>query len=321
MKRVWWFLLLASLIGLGDGPAVLLTERTHLPARLTNALGMQFRWIAPGKFTMGLPDAGYGTALAKEKGPHEVVIAHGIYLAVHEVTRSQYRAVMGTDGTRAEPTWRIALAEHSARKRYEEDLPITNVTWFEANQFCQNLSRRSSERGRRYRLPTEAEWEYACRGGRSVPYPFTRDQAVRRRRGDASGRMMVGLPVGPVGRFPPNRFGLFDMRGNVFEWCDTWYPPSVDRRGASGGLFKVFRGTDWVFSGDGCHLARHPTEPRRRNPFIGFRVVCEIVDKGASTPMAEQPGHRPGTVRETRARTVPSSQPSHDGSDRRRWQY
>ena len=246
-----------------------LRHRGDQRSRITNSVGMSFCYVPQGSFNMGEPDIGYGNDMPSEVKTHRIEITNSFFLGVTEVTRGQYEQVTSQEVQADETTY---------------NMPVVEVSWIEAARFCELLSELPRERnaGRRYRLPTEAEWEYACRSGSSQAFEFTRDQEEVARTGYSGGRMLVGLAVNNVGSFAPNDLGLFDMRGNVFEWCSDWYSRDYystsrkkDPQGPKKGSFKVFRGSDWIFSGDGCMLSRHPTEPWRTSPFVGFRVLCE----------------------------------------------
>jgi len=232
-----------------------------------NSVGMTLVTLPEGVFIMGLPDAARKQEPSAEFAPHRVRLSAPVVLGQTEVTRAQYRRVMGAAADRApKPAGLPADAE-----RY----PMTNVTWHEAVAFCLQLGRSPEERaaGRTYRLPTEAEWEYACRSGSSTPYR-------------ASGRPDVDenrAALRPVGSYTANDFGLYDMRENAWEWCADWYSPGyyrtgggVDPRGPRWGVTRVVRGRDWLFSEfEHCLLMRDPMAPSRSSPLVGFRVVCE----------------------------------------------
>ncbi|WP_373541454.1 formylglycine-generating enzyme family protein [Chamaesiphon sp.] len=174
--------------------------------------------------------------------------------------------------------------------------PVTNINWFEAREFCQRLSRKS---GRTYRLPTEAEWEYACRAGTTTPFHFgetiTTDLANYRgtddeelKRSGSYGRGSKGIyrqETTPVVNFPPNAFGLYDMHGNVWEWCqDHWYD-NYEGAPIDGSPWlsddsnhrRVVRGGAWIAIPRNCRSAtRDSSIPTNHHDLIGFRVVCEI---------------------------------------------
>jgi formylglycine-generating enzyme required for sulfatase activity len=237
---------------------------------------MKFISIPPGRFMMGVPDEGNSQPPPPECPTHEAAITRPFWLGQHEVTQAQFVAIMGRN-----PSYHVPAV---AGVTSTEDFPVENVTWYDAVEFCRRLSDTSDERveGRRYRLPTEAEWEYACRSGRSTPYRWT----ARRQPGDSSGDaagIEPPLPVTSVGRYPANEFGLHDMRGNVWEWCSDWFDrayysrsPVDNPQGPENGFLKVVRGGDWIFVGDICRINCQITSPWHGAPLIGFRVVCDL---------------------------------------------
>ena len=249
---------------------------------LVNSVGMQLRWIPGGTFLMGQSD---GEA---DEIPHEVTISEAYWLGIHEVTSGQWRRVMG--GTEQD--------------RPDDDVAISGVSWEAAVEFCRRLSELPEERtgGRRYRLPTEAEWEFACRAGTMTYYSFGVDEADLLRHAwfcDNSGREILdtenlwsegsdayakklaenGCGPHPVGQLPPNPWGLHDMHGNVWEWCSDWYgdyPRSsvTDPGGPEAGKNRVHRGGSW-FNGlhDVRSARRFASDPQSKRPVIGLRVA------------------------------------------------
>jgi uncharacterized protein (TIGR02996 family) len=231
--------------------------RPCVPTRTVSA-GLTLALIRPGRFVMGSPEREKGRW--DDEGPqHAVTITRGFYLGIHSVTRAQ---------------WEV-LREDSPGRFREPDHPVTNVSWFQAQEFCRRLSEQT---GRSCRLPTEAEWEYACRAGSTSPcYSGEGKKALARVGwcGCAGARQ--------VGRKAPNAWGLYDMLGNVLEWCEDWFDddyyrisPAVDPRGPAEGDRKVERG--------GCygHLLRHCRSAFRRGSVpehlhegTGFRVLME----------------------------------------------
>lgn len=250
-------------------------------AEFTNSLGMQFKLLPSGRFIMGLPDEELNAVFELEGAakPHWVEITAPYHLAVHEVSRAVYATVMkeefSDDGAEQVPG---ELSDID-----EEFLPATNMTWYEAEEFCRRLSNLPEEKSaeRSYRLPTEAEWEYACRAGSTDPYVYI----PKRQPDDQSGKNAMispALPIGEVGHYPPNDFGICDMRGNAWEWCNDWSDydyyeksPERDPQGPAEGFLKVVRGSDWLYVGQRCMLGFRATEPWCRSPFVGFRVICE----------------------------------------------
>lgn len=232
-----------------------------------NSLGMQFVRIPAGEFTMGVPDRGNDIDTPPETPPHPVRITADYFLGTTEVTRVQFHAVMG----KVED----ALAEQA-------DMPAVDVTWFEAAEFCRRLSEFPEEQaaGRSYRLPTEAEWEYACRETTSDPYVWTSTRESGDGSGEAAG-IDPPLPLMTVAIYPPNALGLHDMRGNAWEWCSDWFDRDYysrsrqdDPTGPEQGYAKVVRGGDWIYVGEGCFINYPILAPWKSSPYVGFRVVC-----------------------------------------------
>ncbi len=248
------------------------------PARsepFTNSAGIEFALIPAGTFTMGLPDDGADRDLPTESPAHRVNLTRPYWLGRFEVTQSQYEFVVGQ---------RPAFHRASAGAPGDTgQFPVEQVTWSDALAFCDRLSELPAERaaGRTYRLPSEAEWERACRAGSEEPYAWRHARPTGDATGETAG-MTPALPVRAVGSYPPNAYGLFDMRGNVWEWCADWFDrdyysrsPLIDPRGPARGVIKVVRGGDWVYVGEGCHINYPMTAPWMKCRFIGFRVVCD----------------------------------------------
>jgi formylglycine-generating enzyme required for sulfatase activity len=254
--------LLAFNPGHAEGEA--LRERI-LSRRLTNVVGMELVFIPPGDFRMGSPASEPGRD--DDERMRDVEIAPGFYMSSTEVTQAQWLAVMG---------------EHPSR--WEGDaLPVEGVSWADAVAFCEELSRVD---GRSYRLPTEAEWEYACRAGTTTPFSFGRfispDQAnYDGRYGYANGPKgeFRGQTVA-VGSFPPNPWGLHDMHGNVWEWClDVYKGEPIDTVSAAGeepSRRHALRGGSWRHRPMHCRCANRVWAPAdSRLDTVGFRVVLE----------------------------------------------
>jgi len=234
------------------------------PASLTLDLGngvtMKLVLIRPGKFVMGSPDSEKGRE-SKEGPQHEVVIAKPFYMGVTEVTQAQYEAVMGTNPSKFKgPT-----------------NPVESVIWSDTVEFCRKLSEKT---GKTFRLPTEAEWEYACRAGTKTRFSFGDSESIL---GDyAWCESNSGKNTHPVGQKKPNAWGLYDMHGNVWEWCADIYGPysseaSVDPRGATSGGDCMVRGGSW-YNGNGDIVSfrcadRSNRAPANRDYSIGFRCA------------------------------------------------
>jgi formylglycine-generating enzyme required for sulfatase activity len=176
---------------------------------------------------------------------------------------------------------------------FTDDRPVEQVSWGDAMEFCRRLSQRT---GRHYTLPSEAQWEYACRGGTSTPFAFGETLSDELANYDASETYGNGLKgkyrkqTTPVGRFPANAWGLQDMHGNVLEWClddwhgsyegapvdgSAWVDGTVGQSSNSGEKTKLLRGGSWDDNPGSCRSAdRDHDQPDSADDFIGFRVVC-----------------------------------------------
>ena len=184
--------------------------------KAVNSVGIELVLIPGEEFTMGIPDVRFEHLVPPECPPHRVRITKPYYLGVCEVTQEQYERVMGKN-----PSWHTTSSGLAGRPAQETGLlPVEQVSWDDASEFCRRLSQMPAEKevGLEYRLPSEAEWEYACRAGRSEPFPWS--PSGNSRDGYNAGEAFKNaLPVTAVGSYPPNQFGLHDMRGNVYEWC------------------------------------------------------------------------------------------------------
>ena len=211
------FLLIAGVIFLS------LVEylQAQQPKEITNSIGMKLVLIPKGTFMMGSPESEKGRY--ENETEHEVTISKDYYLGVYEVTQAQYEKVMGNNPSHFQGA--IVGNENA-------DLPVENVPWHDAVEFCKKLSELPEEKkaGRVYRLPTEAQWEYACRAGSKTAYSFDDEEGLLPVYGwfyrNSSDRTHT------VGLLEPNAWGLYDMHGNVWEWCSDWhekYPKGAAR--------------------------------------------------------------------------------------------
>lgn len=239
---------------------------------LRNSLGVEFARVPAGSFRMGSP-TGEKDRLDTET-PHTVRLTKGFWMGAHEVTQEQYARVM---------------ANRPAHFQGDK-LPVEKVSFGEALEFCQKLSALAEEKaaGRKYRLPTEAEWEYACRAGTSTPFSF--GEALNGKQANHNGAQPYGTASAgpnlekttPVGSYAPNAWGLYDMHGNVWEWCADWYGPlevdeAIDPSGADKGTGRVLRGGSWANAGKNCRAAdRYGYDPTSRKNYLGFRVVLVL---------------------------------------------
>jgi formylglycine-generating enzyme required for sulfatase activity len=286
--------------------------------KFTNSVGMRFVRVKAGTFLMGSPkDEKLREGLAEDKGceqQHEVEITKDFYLGVHEVTQKQYREVMGyhpsyfsRDGKPAKkgtyPTHKPGGGKDKVKGLDTDDFPVENVSWEDAQEFCKQLNALAAEKRRRvtYRLPTEAQWEYACRGGHLIrenkqkaqlPFHFRTPSASL---GFGQANFGADFPYGggkagkaldsinTVGRNgEANALGLYDLHGNAIEWCSDWYDPKYyansprkDPTGPDRGSSRVLRGGWWRSRGEHCRAAdRQCYWPSQRFFCFGFRVAA-----------------------------------------------
>ena len=226
--------------------------------------GMPFVWCPPGTFTMGkTPDEPSTPEYwpPNSERQHQVRLTRGFWFGKFEVTQSQWRAVMGGNPSRF-------TGDHR--------LPVDSVSWEDCQDFLVKLYYRTRMR---FRLPTDAEWEYACRAGTAAIYYFGNDN--RQLEKFAWFTMNSGDRTHRVGTKPPNAWGLYNMHGNVAEWCLDFYGQMgsadvVDPTGRAAGHARVLRSGSWGASADYCRSAfRACCEPDVRNSALGFRIVCE----------------------------------------------
>jgi formylglycine-generating enzyme required for sulfatase activity len=231
------------------------TEVNQLASSLTNSFGMQFALVPAGEFQMGSTGGD-----DDERPVHTVRISKPFYLGIYEVTQGQWEAVMGNN---------------PSQFKGDTNRPVETVSWEEVLKFIDKLN--AGEGGTQYRLPTEAEWEYAARAGSTTAYSF----------GDDSGQLgkyawfgdNAGNTTHPVGTLLPNAWGLYDMHGNVWEWVQDWYgryaaEPVTDPQGPASGLDRVLRGGGWTLDARYCRSAdRAHYAPGRRFGSLGFRLL------------------------------------------------
>lgn len=225
----------------------------RLTPTVVNSVGMALAAVPGGSCWLGADFAELGRQ-PNEFLRHEVILPKDFYISVTTVTQRQFEQVMGRNP-----------AQFTAAQGGSPDHPVEMVSWHDAEEFCRKLSELPAEliAGRRYRLPTETEWERACRAGTPTAYSFggllPPDQAC----------CAAQAPT-RVGRFAPNAYGLFDMHGNVWEWCSDVYP------GNPAGSLRVLRGGGWRNEAPACRsTARHALPAAARADDAGFRVVME----------------------------------------------
>ncbi|HJR06700.1 MAG TPA: SUMF1/EgtB/PvdO family nonheme iron enzyme [Pyrinomonadaceae bacterium] len=228
-------------------------KETNLKKSITNRIGMELVWIPPGSFMMGSENGDIN-----EKPVHQVTIREGFYMGKYEVTQAQWRQVMGKNP--------------SAFKG--DSLPVEHVSWNDAQKFIGKLNELND--GFLYRLPSEAQWEYACRAGTAEDYAGNLDSIAWYK--DNSGEQPH-----PVGQKQANAFGLYDMYGNVWEWCADIWRNNYDGAPTDGSVWsgggdaslRALRGGSWIYEAYSCRCAnRAEYGPGKRDPDNGFRVVA-----------------------------------------------
>ena len=238
----------------------------------TNSIGMKLVYIPPGEFMMGSPSK--ELQRGSDEGPqHQVKITSGFYMGTTEVTQFQYEQIMNKNPSHFKG----------------QNNPVEMVSWYDVVEFCKKLSEKE---GKTYRLPTEAEWEYACRAGTTTP--FYTGETISTDQANYDGNYFYGNGAKgvcrkrtiDVGSFPPNAFGLYDMHGNVKEWCQDWYDgnyystsPTTDPQGPFPGFdrMRVIRGGSWCNVPWGCRSAdRVQGKPVDRGSSGGFRILLDL---------------------------------------------
>jgi formylglycine-generating enzyme required for sulfatase activity len=259
-----------------------------VPVEMTNSIGMRFVLIPPGEFDMGSTEADVARLLEQAKATkqlqwyidqlpaeapkHRVRITKPFYLGRCEVTQAQYERVVGSNPSKIKD---------------DPQGPVETVSWNDVSEFCRKLGELPQEQGTRaeYRLPTEAEWEYACRAGTTTLWYS----------GDAEGALKEHAWFGetsagktrPVGKKSPNAWGLYDMHGNVWEWCQDWWSdrydttsPMDDPLGASGGWHRVMRGGSWDNSASQTRASyRSKYGPGGRFEYLGYRLARTVASR------------------------------------------
>jgi formylglycine-generating enzyme len=224
-------------------------------------LNLTMIWVEPGTFMMGSPET--EERRVRTETQHQVTLTKGFYLGKYEVTQAQWERVMGSNPSNFKGA----------------DRPVEQVSWGEAVEFCKKLTEMEKKAGRvpegmAYQLPTEAQWEYACRAGTTTAYSWgdsisSKNASYGRREDDGTT---------PVGKYLPNPWGFHDMHGNVYEWCADWYGayPSgsvTDPTGPASGSSRVLRGGSWDYGGTYLRSAeRINYTPSHRHHALGFRV-------------------------------------------------
>jgi formylglycine-generating enzyme required for sulfatase activity len=332
-------------------------EDLGVSVEITNSIGMKLVLIPTGKFVMGMSQEENNRLsrryphvdrewLTVKHPPHRVSIGKPFYLGIHEVTRGQFRRFIEATEyeTEAEKDGKGGYGWSESTGRFEgpapqyswrdagfqqtEDHPVVNTTWNDARAFCEWLCKTEGER---YRLPTEAEWEYACRAGTTTQYHSGDDPESLSLVGnvvDATARdKWTNYPdweyissrdgyvfTAPAGQFQPNSLGLYDMHGNVWEWCGDWYAedyytnsPPTDPQGPFRGLCRVMRGGSWGSGSWICGSAvRYWSLPSHPHDSRGFRVALDPPGEQSDSDRQAGPAEEPKQSSQTSGEDHPS---------------
>ena len=304
-SKTRWFLLIFPCLVLAVGPIAwpflevramrpsLLYQRDAgpRPGEARSVLGIEFVWIPPGRFLMGSPATEPGHE--DDERQHVVTLRYGFWMGSREITRGQWDALMGTD---------------PSRPPNEVDMPVTGVSWQDCQEF---LAKLNASAGGSFRLPTEAEWEYACRALTTGAYSFDSGAAELGEYGWYIGNS--DKKTHPVGLKTPNAWGLYDIYGNVWEWCQDWYGtypsgPTVDPTGPASGMYHVIRGGAWNSPPEDCRSASRSFFMEGYfldKSVLGFRIVRGPALRGAPVNTMPRPGAR--GIQIPRVRTRPNA--------------
>ena len=255
---------LSLVVALASNVPIKAQEKKDPPKDFTNSIGMKFVWIPPGNFMMGSPKE------EKERGDnetqHKVTLTKGFYMGVYPVTQEQWQEIMG---------------KNPSFFQGEKNLPVETVSWEDCQEFVKKLREKDKKA---YRLPTESEWEYACRAGTTTPFHF--GETISTDQANYNGEAVYGngkkgiyrKKTTPVGSFPANAWGLHDMHGNVWQWCQDCYgdypqKDVVDPQGPEKGAFHLLRGGSWsslpLYCRSACRFWDGPG-------YRGFNFGCRL---------------------------------------------
>jgi len=282
MRRVAWALLIAL------AAALALHVRLVAPPAAADrhrepVTGMEFVRVPPGAFAMGSLRGEPGRQ--DDETPHRVRFTGERYVGRYEVTQAQWQQVMG---------------DNPSHQRDCPRCPVERVSFHDVRAFLARFN--DPVRGWRYRLPTEAEWEYACRAGTATPFHTGDGLDTARANVDGGDPEAGGTPGGapgrtlPVGSFPPNAWGLHDMHGNVWEWTADWYgpysaAPVTNPVGPASGEKRVIRGGSWYFDAGSARCAlRYTHAPGDRGFSLGFRLLAEPFARAGQDTGEAEPG-------------------------------
>ena len=257
---------------------------------LAEGVALTQLWIPPGRFWMGSPETELDRR--EDEGPQHLVQLQGFFMGQTPITQAQWRAVAQWEPLEGELELQVSPS-HFSKEADSDQRPVEQVSWLDAMEFCRRLSQRT---GQHYTLPSEAQWEYACRAGTITPFSF--GDTITTELANYDGNATYGNgPKGknrkqttPVGTFPANAWGVQDLYGNVLEWClDDWHGTyegaPVDGRAwvdraegkssKSSKKSKLLRGGSWLNNPRNCRSAyRNLGLPVNANNYVGFRVVC-----------------------------------------------
>ena len=242
-------------------------ENKHEPgSALTkniNGVEFTFRWCPPGSFIMGSPTS--EEERNDDEKQHKVIFTKGFWIMEAEVTQKQWKTIMG----------------YNTSYEKNEANPVENISWFD----CDDFIKKCSEYGVNLKLPTEAQWEYACRAGTDTPYSW--GSSLNGDKANCNGELPYGTSIHgkargviPVKSYEPNAWGLYDMHGNVDEWCSDWgnsYPSGCmsDPLGPSYGSYRVVRGGNWGEGAKYLRAAIRNHSVQSNSPYTGFRCIIE----------------------------------------------
>ncbi len=299
-----------------------------MPKEITNSIGMKLKLIPAGKFMMGSTGEEQAAAIRAGEGDpglipaearHEVEISKPFYMGVYEVTQEQYLKVMKVNPSHFQAS---KGGSRMVKGLDTRNFPVESISYVDAVKFCRLLSGMDEEKkaGRVYRLPTEAEWEYACRGGSSST-AFHFGNSLSSTLANINGNYPFGGAIkGPhlqrtceVGSYKANGCGLYDMHGNVWEWCADWFDegyyskrpkPDKDPTGPISGSTRVMRGGGYQRGASGCRSAyKNGYLPEHRDPALGFRVAMSLIGD-----FKDQPAQSSTTSEDAKPILLPPSQ-------------
>lgn len=244
-----------------------LAQQTGLPVTAkARVSGITLSLVPPGTFQMG--SGKWEDGRDKDENQHAVTISRPFYIGKFEVTQKQWEALMGTNPSK------FNNAKGSA--------PVEMISWNDSVEFCKALCLQENVPQGTYRLPTEAEWEYACRAGTETPFCYGKKLTAQMAHFDQMPYVGNTSTI-PVGNFLPNAWGLHDMHGNVYEWCQDWYgdytgASAVDPTGPRNGEKRLSRGGGWGIQSSYCRSANRcgDAKPEHKMFALGLRIVREI---------------------------------------------